>query len=53
MDEEPTDIRPFVFENKKKFDAIIVSDYNKGFVTEETATEISQFARENKIPMKS
>ena len=51
MDEEPTDIKPFVFESKKKFDAIVVSDYNKGFVTEEVATEISQFARENKIPM--
>ena len=51
MDEEPDKIKPFAFKNKKKFDAIVVSDYNKGFVTKEVATELSQFAKDSKIPM--
>ena len=52
IDEEPKTVSPFVFKEKKTdFDAIVVSDYEKGFITLETAKKISAFARKNNIAM--
>jgi len=52
IDEEPKKINPFIFEIKQEnFDAIVVSDYEKGFITLEVAKQISIFAKKNNIPM--